>query len=149
MVGMGCMNSSCFSLKRMVVFPAPSSPRVTTRISIFGPMWTRLSWKQNKQITFLTKPNFWPVTGLNAETAASGEAVYLSEGDRDASIQLNVVRQLSELVLLLLKRLQQTVDLLLCQHDSAVILQQKEASDARSICACLTLEAWSASKWNL
>lgn len=43
MVGMGCMNSSCLSLKRMVVFPAPSSPSVTTRISIFGPMWTRLS----------------------------------------------------------------------------------------------------------
>lgn len=38
MVGMGCMNSSCLSLKRMVVFPAPSSPSVTTRISIFGPM---------------------------------------------------------------------------------------------------------------
>ena len=47
MVGMGCMNSSCFSLKRMVVFPAPSSPRVTTRISILGPMWTRLSWNEN------------------------------------------------------------------------------------------------------
>lgn len=44
MVGMGCMNSSCLSLKRMVVFPAPSSPSVTTRISIFGPMCTRLSW---------------------------------------------------------------------------------------------------------
>ena len=59
MVGMGCMNSSCFSLKRMVVFPAPSRPRVTTRISIFGPMWTRLSW---------TKQNLW----LKAWTTARG-----------------------------------------------------------------------------
>lgn len=55
-----------------------------------------------------------------------GRCVYLSEGDGDASIQLNVIRQLGELVLLLLKRLQQTVDLLLCQNHSAVILQQKK-----------------------
>lgn len=52
--------------------------------------------------------------------------LYLSEGDRDASIQLNVIRQLGELVLLLLKCLQQTADLLLCQHNSAVVLQPKK-----------------------
>ena len=51
--------------------------------------------------------------------------MYLSEGDGDAGVQLNVIRQLCELVLLLLKCLQQTVDLLLCQHDSAVVLQQE------------------------
>lgn len=40
------MNSSCFNLNKIVVFPAPSNPRVTTRISIFGPICTRLSWKK-------------------------------------------------------------------------------------------------------
>lgn len=56
----------------------------------------------------------------------SRDSVYLCEGDGDASIQLNVICQLSELVLLLLKCLQQTVDLLLCQHNSAVVLQQEK-----------------------
>lgn len=53
----------------------------------------------------------------------NSDSMYLSEGDWDASIQLNVICQLSELVLLLLKRLQQTVDLLLCQNNSAVVLK--------------------------
>lgn len=48
--------------------------------------------------------------------------MYLREGDGDAGVQLDVVGQLRELVLLLLERLQQTVDLLLRQHDSAVVL---------------------------
>lgn len=60
-----------------------------------------------------------------AVTAECEDRVYLSEGDGDAGVQLNVICQLCELVLLLLKRLQQTVDLLLCQHDSAVVLQQE------------------------
>lgn len=54
--------------------------------------------------------------------------VYLSEGDRDACIQLNVICQLGELVLLLLKGLQQTADLLLRQHDPAVVLQEERKS---------------------
>lgn len=54
------------------------------------------------------------------------DSVYLGEGHRDASIQLNVICQLSELVLLLLKCLQQTVDLLLRQHNSAVVLQKRK-----------------------
>lgn len=61
----------------------------------------------------------------DAVSAGSEDRAYLSEGDGDAGVQLNVIRQLCELVLLLLKRLQQTVDLLLCQHDSAVVLQQE------------------------
>lgn len=48
--------------------------------------------------------------------------MYLGEGDGDAGVQLNVVGQLCELVLLLLQRLEQTVDLLLGQHHSAVVL---------------------------
>lgn len=61
------------------------------------------------------------------DSRLSWHSVYLSEGDRDAGIQLDVVCQFSELMLLLLKRLQQTVDLLLCQHDSAVVLQQERS----------------------
>ncbi len=53
MVGIGCINSSCFSLKRIVVLPAPSNPKVTTRISIFGPMWTRLSWVKDGRISLI------------------------------------------------------------------------------------------------
>lgn len=49
---------------------------------------------------------------------------YLCEGDGDAGIQLDVIRQLGELVLLLLKRLQQTVDLLLGEHHPAVVLHR-------------------------
>lgn len=59
------------------------------------------------------------------DSQLSWDGVYLSEGDWDASVQLDVVCQFCELMLLLLKRLQQTVDLLLCQHDSAVVLQQR------------------------
>ena len=55
---------------------------------------------------------------------SGGDGAYFSEGDGDAGVQLNVIRQLRELVLLLLKRLQQAVDLLLCQHNSAVVLQE-------------------------
>lgn len=58
-----------------------------------------------------------------------GVSEYLSEGDRDASIQLNMISQLCELVLLLLQSLQQTVDLLLRQHDSAVILPVTREGD--------------------
>ncbi len=77
----------------------------------------------------------------------SGDSAYLSEGDRDASIQLNVICQLCELVLLLLKRLQQTVDLLLCQHNSAVILQQERRNIRQAyhwycMCISLILEAY-------
>lgn len=57
------------------------------------------------------------------------DSVYhLGEGDRDASVQLNVICQLCELMLLLLKRLQQTVDLLLGQHHPAVILQPERSN---------------------
>lgn len=56
-----------------------------------------------------------------------GGAAYLGEGDGDAGVQLNVVGQLGELVLLLLERLQQAADLLLRQHDPAVVLQGKTA----------------------
>lgn len=71
----------------------------------------------------------------------SRECAYLSEGDRDASIQLNVICQLSELVLLLLKCFQQTADLLLCQHNSAVVLQQKrpeKTSELKLSCFCIS-----------
>ena len=44
MVGIVLTNSSCLSLNSRLVLPAPSRPSVTTRISIFGPMCTRLSW---------------------------------------------------------------------------------------------------------
>lgn len=47
---------------------------------------------------------------------------YLCEGDGDAGIQLDVVRQLRELLLLLLQSLQQPGDLLLRQHHAAVVL---------------------------
>jgi len=43
-VGSIVMNSFCFSLNKIEVFPAPSKPNVTTRISIFGPICTRLSF---------------------------------------------------------------------------------------------------------
>lgn len=52
------------------------------------------------------------------------EGAYLGEGDGDAGVQLNVVGQLCELVLLLLERLQQAADLLLGQHNSAVVLRR-------------------------
>ena len=48
MVGIVWTNSFCFSLNNILVFPAPSNPRVITLISIFGPMCTRLSFKVNK-----------------------------------------------------------------------------------------------------
>ena len=51
-VGMVEMNSFCFKRKRMLVLPAFSRPSVTTLISIFGPMCTRLSWKQQSHTTF-------------------------------------------------------------------------------------------------
>ena len=50
-VGMVVINSFCFSLNRMLVLPESSSPSVTTRISIFGPIWTRLSWKMIQMLT--------------------------------------------------------------------------------------------------
>ena len=134
-VGMGCMNSSCLSLKRMVVLPAPSSPRVTTRISILGPMWTRLSWNNNilrhiktKSTSELLVKQFFAAPCRPAGDTVMEDSVYLGEGDRDASVQLNVICQLCELMLLLLKRLQQTVDLLLRQHHPAVILQQERSN---------------------
>lgn len=52
------------------------------------------------------------------------DGAYLGEGDGDAGVQLNVVGQLCELVLLLLERLQQAADLLLGQHNSAVVLRR-------------------------
>ena len=52
-----------------------------------------------------------------------GRRGHLGEGDGDACVQLDVVGQLSELMLLLLQGLQQTVDLQLGLHDPAVILQ--------------------------
>lgn len=90
-------------------------------------LWTNMDpvvLKQKKSI--LNKPKLLTISdGIQCRHSWSGDSVYLSEGDGDASIQLNVVCQLGELVLLLLKRLQQTVDLLLCQHDSAVVLRQE------------------------
>lgn len=62
-----------------------------------------------------------------------GDVVYLSEGDGDASVQLNVICQLSKLVLLLLKSLQQTVDLLLGQHNPAVILHQERCTTLHQV----------------
>lgn len=59
--------------------------------------------------------------------------VYLGEGDRDASVQLNVIGQLCKLVLLLLKCLQQTVDLLLGKHHSAVVLKPSEQAGCVSL----------------
>lgn len=53
------------------------------------------------------------------------DGAYLGEGDGDAGVQLNVVGQLCELVLLLLERLQQAADLLLGQHNSAVVLRRE------------------------
>ena len=44
MVVIGETNSSCFILNKIEVFPAPSSPSTTSRISIFGPIWTLLSF---------------------------------------------------------------------------------------------------------
>lgn len=64
---MGCINSSCFSLKRIVVLPAPSKPKVTTRISIFGPMCTRLSWRKDGLISLIRMnicPLFFPRLGF-------------------------------------------------------------------------------------
>lgn len=58
---------------------------------------------------------------------------YLGEGDGDAGVQLNVVGQLCELVLLLLERLQQAVDLLLGQHHSAVVLKTTQAGRVKSV----------------
>ena len=43
-VGIVWTNSFCFNLKSILVFPAPSSPSVMTRISILGPICTRLSF---------------------------------------------------------------------------------------------------------
>lgn len=57
--------------------------------------------------------------------AGSAEGAYLGEGDRDPGVQLDVVGELGELVLLLLERLQQTADLLLGQHDPAVVLRRQ------------------------
>ena len=54
---------------------------------------------------------------------------HLSEGHRDASVQLDVIRYLSELVLLLLQGLQQAVDLLLGQNNSAVVLRHNKNID--------------------
>lgn len=72
--------------------------------------------------------------------------MYLGEGDGDASVQLNVVGQLCELVLLLLKRLQQTVDLLFGQHHSAVVLRNNGGTSQwrESVLSLLTL----APRWN-
>lgn len=44
MVVIGETNSSCFILNKIEVFPAPSSPKATTLISILGPMCTLLSF---------------------------------------------------------------------------------------------------------
>lgn len=65
---------------------------------------------------------------LVAAKHPGSRCLYLGEGDRDSSIQLNVVGQLCELVLLLLKCLQQTVNLLLGQHHSAVVLKMENVS---------------------
>lgn len=79
-------------------------------------MWTRLSW--NRECRHCS------TLDLQGE-AAREDGAYLGEGDGDAGVQLNVVGQLSELVLLLLQRLQQTADLLLRQHNSAVVLRRE------------------------
>lgn len=87
-------------------------------------------------------PNYWLNNAHLQEQLRVGDSVYLSEGDGDASIQLNVICQLCELVLLLLKCLQQTVDLLLCQHNSAVILQQERRNMHQAYhwyCMCMSL----------
>lgn len=76
----------------------------------------------NQGYVFIEQPYLW-----------RGSDGYLSEGDRDSSIQLNVISQLSELVLLLLKSFQQTLDLLLGQHNPAVILHQERSNSFQCV----------------
>lgn len=100
---------------------AQELPRGSPSLDQYGP-----GCPETKKKSILNKPKLLTISdGIQCRHTWSGDSVYLSEGDGDASIQLNVVCQLGELVLLLLKRLQQTVDLLLCQHDSAVVLRQE------------------------
>lgn len=79
-------------------------------------MWTLLSWEEKTSVSRLV---------FVFLVSVGGDSGYLSEGDGDAGVQLDVIGQLRELVLLLLKSLQQTVDLLLRQHHSAVVLRRK------------------------